>query len=172
MDVQRLIASCFLCSIASMAPMLSILEDSTAPLFLSRLFVESAFNVTLVYTPEAYPTNIRSYAVGVANIWSRLGGMLAPFISQDLLRKTGAHPPSASVGVYMAVAAFGAMAALSIPKETKGMPMEEISDEEKMDFLMNPDGADNGYIEDAEVAVNTEESVEEEAKELCDRIAG
>ena len=89
-------------------------------LFFSRIFVESAFNVTYVYTPEAYPTYVRTYALGVANVFSRLGGILAPFVSQDLVHVTEHGPPRYTIMVFLVMAVIGTFAATLIPRETKG----------------------------------------------------
>lgn len=49
-------------------------------LFISRMFIVCSFTVIFIYTPEAYPTTIRSYAFGVNTSFSRLGGLMSPFI--------------------------------------------------------------------------------------------
>lgn len=39
-----------------------------------------AFNIMFLYTCEAYPTKIRSIALGVSNSFTRFGGIFTPFI--------------------------------------------------------------------------------------------
>ncbi|XP_064609447.1 solute carrier family 22 member 6-like [Liolophura sinensis] len=39
----------------------------------------ASFVILFLYTPELYPTNLRSFGLGFASSASRLGGMLAPF---------------------------------------------------------------------------------------------
>jgi hypothetical protein len=56
-------------------------------LFLSRLTSYAAFIVTFIYTPEVYPTRVRSFAFGIFNAASRIGGLVAPFIGVDLFEK-------------------------------------------------------------------------------------
>ena len=55
------------------------LTYTTALLFVARASINGAFTVSYLMTPELYPTNIRTTASGIANSFSRLGGMLCPF---------------------------------------------------------------------------------------------
>jgi hypothetical protein len=55
-----------------------------AALFFTRLFAYAAFIALFIYTPELYPTKIRSFAFGVFNALCRLGGLIAPFVAVDL----------------------------------------------------------------------------------------
>lgn len=65
-------------------------EDSpTSPVdvacvFLTRMFAYGAFIALFIYTPEIYPTKIRSFAFGVFNALSRVGGLVSPFVAVDL----------------------------------------------------------------------------------------
>lgn len=65
-------------------------EDSpTSPVdvacvFMTRMFAYGAFIALYIYTPEIYPTKIRSFAFGVFNALSRLGGLVSPFVAVDL----------------------------------------------------------------------------------------
>lgn len=56
-------------------------------LFCTRMFAYGAFIVLFIYTPELYPTKIRSFAFGLYNALSRLGGLVSPFIAVDLFQK-------------------------------------------------------------------------------------
>jgi hypothetical protein len=40
-------------------------------LFMSRLFIMSAFTLLWVFTPELYPTSIRTFGLGVSNAAGR-----------------------------------------------------------------------------------------------------
>lgn len=55
-----------------------------ACIFGTRMFAYGAFIVLFIYTPEIYPTKIRSFAFGVFNALSRLGGLVSPFVAVDL----------------------------------------------------------------------------------------
>ncbi|XP_034058157.1 putative transporter SVOPL isoform X4 [Gymnodraco acuticeps] len=54
----------------------------TVLLFLLRALVSMNFNVVYIYTAEVYPTVARSLGMGFCTSFSRIGGMIAPFISQ------------------------------------------------------------------------------------------
>lgn len=67
-------------------------DKPTAPLdvvsiFGSRMFAYGAFIVLFIYTPEIYPTKIRSFAFGIFNALSRLGGLVSPFVAVDLAQE-------------------------------------------------------------------------------------
>ena len=55
-----------------------------ACIFSTRMFAYGAFIALFVYTPEIYPTKIRSFAFGIFNALSRLGGLVSPFVAVDL----------------------------------------------------------------------------------------
>jgi hypothetical protein len=58
---------------------------AAALLFLARATVMVAFTVLYIYAPEVFPTSIRGSGVGTANAMARVGGMLAPFLSIELV---------------------------------------------------------------------------------------
>ncbi|XP_021368677.1 organic cation transporter protein-like [Mizuhopecten yessoensis] len=47
--------------------------------FIGKFGITASFSTVLLYTPELYPTNLRSVGLGLATTCSRMGGMLAPF---------------------------------------------------------------------------------------------
>ncbi|XP_030627536.1 putative transporter SVOPL [Chanos chanos] len=60
----------------------------TVLLFLLRSIVSMNFNVVYIYTAEVYPTAVRSIGMGFCTSFSRVGGMIAPFIAQVLMSKS------------------------------------------------------------------------------------
>ena len=47
-----------------------------------------AFCSTILYTSDAYPTDVRSLGLGFANVFTRLAGCLTPLCGQLLLEYT------------------------------------------------------------------------------------
>ena len=56
---------------------LSNSKENNMPL-IGKFGATAAFNVAYLYTAEMYPTQIRSTAVGMCSMMSRIGGILAP----------------------------------------------------------------------------------------------
>uniref|UniRef100_A0A3B5ACL0 SVOP like n=1 Tax=Stegastes partitus TaxID=144197 RepID=A0A3B5ACL0_9TELE len=88
----------------------------TVLLFLLRSLVSMNFNVVYIYTAEVYPTAARSLGMGFCTSFSRIGGMIAPFIAQVLM----------SQSVFLALSPFSVACVLCalgnflLPIETKG----------------------------------------------------
>ena len=66
------------------------------------------FQAAYVYTPEVYPTVLRSIGVGSCSGMARLGATLTPYIAQVLMKKS-LH---LAVGVYVSVALIAAFSCL------------------------------------------------------------
>ncbi|XP_062339147.1 putative transporter SVOPL [Osmerus eperlanus] len=88
----------------------------TVLLFLLRSLVSMNFNVVYIYTAEVYPTAARSLGMGFCTSFSRIGGMIAPFIAQVLMSESVmlALLPFAIACVLCGIGAF------LLPIETKG----------------------------------------------------
>lgn len=71
-------------------------------LFVARGMSSAFFQAVYVYTPEAYPTNLRAVALGSGSASARIGAMITPYVAQVLLRQS----LSATVGVYAGIGMF------------------------------------------------------------------
>ena len=86
-------------------------------LFIARAFSLMAFTVSYLFTPEVYSQSLRATGLGVANMWGRVGGGIAPFIAQGLAKTGNIH---AIELIFASVAWVGALCALAVPVETAG----------------------------------------------------
>lgn len=88
----------------------------TLTLFFARGIIAGLFQAAYVYTPEVYPTALRSIGVGGCSALARLGAMATPYVAQVLLQTSlwGA------VSVYGVFAMLAAIACLLLPYETQG----------------------------------------------------
>lgn len=57
----------------------SMASASVAFSLTGKMAITAAFSAVFLYTPELYPTNLRSVGIGFASAIARIGGMLAPF---------------------------------------------------------------------------------------------
>uniref|UniRef100_A0A3Q1HFF7 Major facilitator superfamily (MFS) profile domain-containing protein n=1 Tax=Anabas testudineus TaxID=64144 RepID=A0A3Q1HFF7_ANATE len=96
----------------------------TVLLFLLRSLVSMNFNVVYIYTAEVYPTVARSLGMGFCTSFSRIGGMIAPFIAQVLMSRSVilALSPFAVACVVCALGNF------LLPIETKGRALLMLED--------------------------------------------
>ncbi|ELT94945.1 hypothetical protein CAPTEDRAFT_62237, partial [Capitella teleta] len=62
------------------------IPEQTVPLIVTLTMVgkfamTAAFGTVVLYAPELYPTNLRNLGFGMASVWGRIGGTIAPFSS-------------------------------------------------------------------------------------------
>ncbi len=85
-------------------------------------FALGAWGALYAYTPEAYPTQLRTTGMGAASGMTRIAGALAPTLGGYLL---GVSMPLA-LTVFAAAYVLSGLAALSLPYETKGQPLADV----------------------------------------------
>ncbi len=95
----------------------------TAILFVGRATTLGVFLVTYTYTPEVYPTHLRTTGFGLANGFGRVGGMIAPFIGQGLVQSGKLGHAS---GIFGAVCIVAVLAASSLQVETANKSLEDV----------------------------------------------
>ncbi|XP_056444042.1 putative transporter SVOPL isoform X1 [Gadus chalcogrammus] len=95
----------------------------TVLLFLLRALVSMNFNVVYIYTAEVYPTVARSLGMGFCTSFSRIGGMIAPFIAQVLMSRSVMYAmcPFAVASIVCSLGNF------LLPIETKGRALLQSS---------------------------------------------
>lgn len=77
-----------------------------------------AWGAMYAYTPELYPTAVRSTGVGFAASFGRVGGVIGPYLVGMLV---AGHIPMISIFIIFFIAiVIGALAVLIMGKETKG----------------------------------------------------
>ncbi|XP_065054938.1 synaptic vesicle 2-related protein-like isoform X2 [Rhopilema esculentum] len=100
-----------------------------------RACVTGAFQTAYVYTPEVFPTNVRSFGLGSSSSFARIGAMTTPFIAQVLFNSSF----SSAILIYAAVLFLCSIASLLLPIETKGRVLEETT---SMSVSYHKDGYD------------------------------
>ncbi|XP_028917034.1 solute carrier family 22 member 8-like isoform X2 [Ornithorhynchus anatinus] len=81
--------------------------------------LSASFSCVFLYTGELYPTVIRQTAMGICNIWSRVGSMLSP-----LVKIMGEVSPFIPVIIYGTVPIMAGSFACFLP-ETLNVPLPE-----------------------------------------------
>jgi putative MFS transporter len=83
-----------------------------------------AWGAMYAYTPELYPTRVRSTGVGFAASFGRIGGIIGPYLVGLLVAKDKAI--SSIFLVFFVAIVIGALALLFFGKETKGTDPDHV----------------------------------------------
>ncbi|WP_438351136.1 MFS transporter [Paenibacillus sp. FA6] len=94
----------------------------TAGIFLS-FFNLGAWGGLYAYSPELYPTKVRTTGVGLATAMGRVGGVIAPLLVGLLVSREVAI--DAIFSMFFVVILIGASAVLFLGKETKGIELKD-----------------------------------------------
>lgn len=89
-----------------------------------------AWGAMYAYTPELYPTSVRSTGVGLAASIGRIGGVIGPYLVGMLI--SGGTAVTAVFIVFFVAIVIGALSVLFLGKETKGL------DPDYMDYGLRP----------------------------------
>eukprot|EP00268_Persea_americana_P066063 TRINITY_DN8919_c0_g1_i4.p1 TRINITY_DN8919_c0_g1~~TRINITY_DN8919_c0_g1_i4.p1 ORF type:complete len:486 (+),score=79.58 TRINITY_DN8919_c0_g1_i4:416-1873(+) len=111
---------CFIFLLPLLVPQPEVL--TTALLFGARICITGAFTVANVYTPEIYPTMVRSTGLGVANMMSRISGMICPLVAVGLVHDC--HQ-TLSIVLFEFVIFLAGLAVSLFPVETKGLELQD-----------------------------------------------
>lgn len=87
---------------------------------LLKFGINIPFSIGYLYVSEAFPTKIRSIAIGFTNSFTRIGGIVTPLISEWLFNMFFTMPYLA----YAALAGVASIAAFFLPIETYGRVLE------------------------------------------------
>jgi len=93
----------------------------TAILFMARALGSGLFQTVYVYTPEVYPTVLRSVGVGSCSGVARFGAMLTPYIAQVLMKQSF----QGAVSVYVMFSLVSTVCCLMLPIETRNREMRD-----------------------------------------------
>lgn len=105
-------------------------EIQTMFLFFVRGIITGVFQITLLYTPEVFPTSLRSTGTGLCSAISRIGGMLTPTVAVLLSKISIIF----AISVYGIFSLFSALCSFFLPYETKGKPLPDVVLERKSDL--------------------------------------
>jgi len=84
-------------------------------------FALGAWGALYAYTPEAYPTTLRSTGMGAASGMTRIAGAIAPSLGAALMGISMVIPLSIFALAYV----IGGLSALTLPVETRGKPLQD-----------------------------------------------
>ena len=97
-------------------------------LFVARALANTAYSVTWIYTPEVFPTSLRTTAFALAECCAHIGSMITPFVAQTML-DLGYLNEAAGIMCLMAWLGVVATNLLTVETAGAGMASEELVDD-------------------------------------------
>jgi len=88
--------------------------------FFTNFFAQIVWSALYTYTPEVYPTNIRTTGNGIAMAWNNIAGIAAPFIGGILLSNSAAL----SLTISYTTVGVAAICMILLPIETRRKGLE------------------------------------------------
>jgi putative MFS transporter len=85
-------------------------------------FTLGAWGALYAYTPEAYPTSVRTTGMGAASGMTRISGAIAPSLGAALMGVSLVVP----LTVYAVAFILGGLASLALPLETSQAPLKDV----------------------------------------------
>ena len=85
----------------------------------------SASTIKHVYTSEAYPKNVRATGLGMAHLFTRIAGMLAPVFANVVY----ATDATLCIVLFSVMFAVVALSSALLPFDTLGLQMDSVSTE-------------------------------------------
>jgi len=93
---------------------------------LLSFFALGAWGALYAYTPEAYPTSIRTTGIGTASAMTRVAGAIAPTIGAIVMTgASGGNSLALPLGVFAVAYAVAGLGAFLLPKESKSAALED-----------------------------------------------
>lgn len=84
--------------------------------------ITGAFCTTYAYTPEVYPTSVRTTGLGVASAFARVAGILTPYIAKSL----GEWHFWLPIVIYSSTCFLASFASLGLPLETSKRELTDV----------------------------------------------
>ena len=99
---------------------------------LLKFVMAGAFCTIIIYSSEAYPTDVRSLGLGFANVFTRVAGVITPLFGQLLLEYTSGL---ATFGAYAVASFIAAIAATLLPVQIPSEGGKRIDRTEKSPLI-------------------------------------
>lgn len=107
-------------------------QHTTIFIFFARGCAMTVFQVVYVYAPEALPTSVRAFGMGIGNAAARVGGMICPFFAVSMV-KSGL--PGVAVLLFAVCSLIILVLAAALPYETKGSDLCDTPEELAEDIM-------------------------------------